>query len=252
MEILRTDDNFIDLIDIEEELLNPKWYTDLPSGEINDSKTCTHKPSKEYDILLEEVTPFVQFKDNVKTGYQKDQQEQKLIKKNTDQCKKKVKFAKHVLSVEKINHDLCHFKDPVQLAKSSSPDICVPFGKRCKFDCNTTSSSNNGTTEIQHAQLITPRKQETAQILNKLSNLGLQIKRSNPPQQIPQIADEKTKQILLKLQSKGSMKVKLINKQNGGGLSPTIPQPPTKSKEARKSQEILKPQFNNVVIRKMD
>ncbi|XP_004534541.1 uncharacterized protein LOC101462843 [Ceratitis capitata] len=67
------DDSYLDLIKIEEELLDPRWYTDIAATQTNVSNaqaaaSCSssgnaNKPM-EYKMLVEAVGPYVQFKTN--------------------------------------------------------------------------------------------------------------------------------------------------------------------------------------------
>ncbi|XP_037949954.1 uncharacterized protein LOC119680976 [Teleopsis dalmanni] len=59
-------DNLMALIDIDEELHDSRWYSELPTSTQNNNQ-CTRDPKK-YSELVQEVTPFVQFKENVKNN----------------------------------------------------------------------------------------------------------------------------------------------------------------------------------------
>lgn len=282
MTYTKTEENYIDLINIEEELLDPKWYSDL---NVDVNNASPQKTSKQYEELVEAVTPFVQFKENLKSNNNasnnlksslvKPITEMKFNTKDTVKLVKNVKFdltvdkakptAKRKLSLPKTTPINCA-TTPVSTTgiNTSANNILVNttvsqvnrayYNKKRKIEPtngfikptivspitaittptvpsmlpSTTMPSSFllssasrkptsiPTTIVKHEPT---KEKQTAQILNKLQNLGLQVKRTQPLP--PPIAannaasnktDTKTLEILQRLQSKG-MKVKILNKQ---------------------------------------
>ncbi|KAI8124004.1 hypothetical protein FF38_09757 [Lucilia cuprina] len=274
----KSEDNFIDLINIEEELLDPKWYSDL-NNEItgNSATTTAQKSAKQYDELVEAVTPFVQFKENLKTnnnGSNNTKSSTELKAKESVKSPKSVQFdltankvrptAKRKLSLPKavpIHFTLASTTDNKQINVTTTANITdkTYASKKRKTEPITTNGFTSKTAvklpiaiNTQNTSNILPptniptnivlnpiarktittttipttiikqeptKEKQTAQILNKLQNLGLQVKRTQtmPPPAAANVAatnktDTKTLEILQKLQSKG-MKVKILNKQ---------------------------------------
>lgn len=256
MDFLQTGNDFIDLLDIEEELLNPKWYTTENNGVSKANKTS----QKQYEVLVEEVTPFVQFKEPpIKNGAKKVKF-QVDSKCPTRTCTKRrfsdgniVNGRVHELegkynvnftpATNKTGENFSTCKGGADLSKVlPTKDICS-----AKEIISKPVVKN-------HDEPKTPAKEKkTAEILNKLSSLGLQIKRTNTKATTPDLSDEivtdeKTLQILKKLQSKGGMKVKLINKQRQIKNScPSIPVTNTN----HLVNESIKPNIKNLIIRKV-
>ncbi|XP_037816535.1 uncharacterized protein LOC119606934 [Lucilia sericata] len=275
----KTEENFIDLINIEEELLDPKWYSDLNNDVTANSATTTaQKSAKQYDELVEAVTPFVQFKENLKTnnnGSNNAKSSTELKAKESLKSPKSVQFdltankvrptAKRKLSLPKavpIHFTLASTTDNKQIDVTTTPNNTAKTYacKKRKTEPITTNGFTNKTTDklpipintqntpntlpptniptnivlnpIARKTITTTttipttiikqeptKEKQTAQILNKLQNLGLQVKRTQtmPPPAAANAAatnktDTKTLEILQKLQSKG-MKVKILNKQ---------------------------------------
>uniref|UniRef100_A0A1B0G9Z1 Uncharacterized protein n=1 Tax=Glossina morsitans morsitans TaxID=37546 RepID=A0A1B0G9Z1_GLOMM len=245
------EESFMDIINIEEELLDPRWYTDLSNDVSTSKKPQTNKKNLQYDELVEAVTPFVQFKENLKSNNHSSAQINKLAKASSDSknqiqqisngnekliihtAKPGVK-RKLVLSNEPLKH-------PSTIAETISPqnysvqikkDFVRNPIKRRKIDINakpvdpvtqSVAEKEVVPTIEKEFKLQNPfaktsnangnvvvREKQTAQILNKLQTLGLQIKRTQSNNVIKgSKADSKTLELLQKLQSKG-MKVKIL------------------------------------------
>lgn len=271
-QLSETEKNFIDLINIEEELLDPKWYSDISP---EDNIPVTQKSSKQYEVLVEEVTPFVQFKENVKSNAHnthKTNQEVTDINNalaNVISAKKSVPKTKPNTTLKR-KHSTTKLQNPqtllplpqsqieIGLQKASAPfpgenavqnplvkrhraenrtqnsypaapapnrtlvvsqskQPSVPAASRpCSNDMSVSPLANSTQTTASRSSQPAKEKQ-TAQILNKLQNLGLQVKRTQsfpvPNLEACKKTDDKTLEILMKLQSKG-MKVKVLNKRN--------------------------------------
>uniref|UniRef100_A0A1A9WV48 Uncharacterized protein n=1 Tax=Glossina brevipalpis TaxID=37001 RepID=A0A1A9WV48_9MUSC len=251
-------ESFMDIINIEEELLDPRWYTDLTNDDNTSKKMQTHKKSLQYDELVEAVTPFVQFKENLKSNNHSSAQINKFTKsrvENKNQMQQipngnqeliiqKVKPGakrKLILSNEPLKH-------PTTITQTISPqnyytvqikkDLVRNPIKRRKMDVNakpigSITQAPMVSTEDKEVKLLNSfgktsttngsvvvREKQTAQILNKLQTLGLQIKRTQSNNTIKSSkADSKTLELLQKLQSKG-MKVKIL-KQTPAKISAT-------------------------------
>lgn len=277
-------------------MLDPKWYSDLNSDVSN--SPSNQKSTKQYDELVEAVTPFVQFKENVKTNNNRSTTSAKTnlsrtstegTTKSPEKLIKNVKFdlsanktkpvAKRKLSMPKtipiqistqqqggnittISASLNPMETTVQVNKAyaskkrkTQPTVIngstkllethqIPIQTnsitRPKVNNKTSIPPTMTTTNIllnpmptkpivippttANTTIVTTieptKEKQTAQILNKLQNLGLLVKRTQPlppPIIVPAAAvtnktDTKTLEILQKLQSKG-MKVKILNKQ---------------------------------------
>ncbi|XP_013102703.2 uncharacterized protein LOC106083926 [Stomoxys calcitrans] len=286
--------SFIDLMDIEEELLNPKWYSDLTTDIGNASASAANSSKKQYDILVKEVTPFVQFKEpcNVnssKSRINKSQQKVSMGKHLTNvvptlpnstekgYASKKIIATKRKLPIESVGNGpiqrVNNTSNVAPMLVSTKSNACAPIAKKIKMVENVTSlnaanpfpktqflapktsnivTPSRNTTNTSAELMRQPTKEkETAQILSKLTNLGLQIKRTHPPMPATETAapvtDDKTLQILRKLQSKGGMKVKLVNRQDSNKINVTgfIAQP-----HPIINEPILK-KSNNLIIRKV-
>ncbi|XP_075154751.1 uncharacterized protein LOC142228256 [Haematobia irritans] len=294
VELSNKEQCFIDLLDIEEELLNPKWYSDL-----NTDVNCTSDNSskKQYDILVKEVTPFVQFKEPCSSNRRNKNNQhgtapttivtksvQNILAPGTSSrsgirpINNKVVIPKRKLSAERVNNiptQSTNSSEGLPIIISTKSNICVPYTKKSKNEEANVSGPSYKTRELVTSdpskitntsriistpgELINyPKEKETAQILNKLTNLGLQIKRTHPPVSIPKtnippVTDDKTLQILQKLQSKGGMKVKLIHKQqNSNKVNATLMPPPMlATKPIHIINESLKTKCNNLIIRKV-
>ncbi|TMW54130.1 hypothetical protein DOY81_000806 [Sarcophaga bullata] len=296
-----TDDSFIDMINIEEELLDPKWYSDLNTDA--NSKTTPTKTSKQYDELVEAVTPFVQFKENLKTNNNSCTNGKSTLTKSSTETKtipkaernsKCVQFdltankikpaAKRKLSLASTE-PIVIATTPVNTQNSNSVPpinrVCKTYASKKRKTIEVVTNgyvkppeikrviisadpkSNNSTSYLPTLQSTTTgttlptniilnttacktravpttiikqqptKEKQTAQILNKLQNLGLQVKRTQPlPTPIasvnttlaPNRTDTKTLEILQKLQSKG-MKVKILNKQQPKETNNTLAKP---------------------------
>lgn len=286
------EENFIDLINIEEELLDPKWYSDLNTDD-STGHCSAQKSSKQYDELVEAVTPFVQFKENLKANNngEKSSTELKVLKDNEKivknvqfnlneqktvkpTAKRKLSMAKavpiqyavptttstapaqiNIMATQNLSNStattatqlLTKVSKTYTTKKRKTDSLTVngliktPENKILPINNNqiTNISPSSNTTTIPTNIVINPiackttattipttiikqeptKEKQTAQILNKLQNLGLQVKRTQPMP--PPVAanssasnktDTKTLEILQKLQSKG-MKVKILNKQ---------------------------------------
>ncbi|XP_065370382.1 uncharacterized protein LOC135962398 [Calliphora vicina] len=336
----KTEEHFIDMINIEEELLDPKWYSDL-NAEVSNN-TSAQKSSKQYDELVEAVTPFVQFKENlksnnngnnsVKSNLAKSSTELKAHTKDSEKTLKNVQFdlttnkvrptAKRKLSMPKtvpihftipsppasaqlnVNSNTLLSTAPISTVSKSytskkrksepitlngfvkPPEkIAIPTNNTQQQITNilppTTIPTNIVLNPIACKSTIIPttiikqeptKEKQTAQILNKLQNLGLQVKRTQPlpPPAVanstaPNKTDTKTLEILQKLQSKG-MKVKILNKQQTTetrvnntmakplpGIVPNPAQKPTSVIRNPAAKMAIKQNLNkNLIIRKVN
>lgn len=289
------------MINIEEELLDPKWYSDLNTEANN--KTTPTKTSKQYDELVEAVTPFVQFKENLKTNNNSCTNGKTTLSKSSTESKTIPKVERNLKCVQ---FDLTANKtkpaakrklslastDPIVIATTpvnTQNSNSVPTTNRI---CKTYASKKRKTVQVVTNGYVKPpeikrviisadpksndttpylptlqststtptlptniilntmacktttvpttiikqqptKEKQTAQILNKLQNLGLQVKRTQPlPTPVasanttlaPNRTDTKTLEILQKLQSKG-MKVKILNKQQPKETNNTLTKP---------------------------
>uniref|UniRef100_A0A1B0BSS3 Uncharacterized protein n=1 Tax=Glossina palpalis gambiensis TaxID=67801 RepID=A0A1B0BSS3_9MUSC len=234
------EESFMDIINIEEELLDPRWYTDLSNDVSTSKKPQTNKKNLQYDELVEAVTPFVQFKENLKSNNHSSGQINKLTKASSD-SKNQIqqisngneKFIIHtvkpgvkrklVLSNEPMKHPSTTTEtiSPQNYSVQIKKELFRNPTKRRKID--PVAQSAVVPTAEKEVKLQTPfvktsnangnvvvREKQTAQILNKLQTLGLQIKRTQSNNVIKgSKADSKTLELLQKLQSKG-MKVKIL------------------------------------------
>lgn len=298
-------ETFIDLLNIEEELLNPKWYSDFNSNTANETVAAAKKTSQKYEELVEAVTPFVQFKENVKANNTNVTNIKCFAKKINNNTQKEIvklekptirkiinpPIAKRRLSVQKVVNITPPQALPVSFATAAAttkviqqqqqqqqqslqqqikppptkqqklqivknPAILAPPKPVCTPQTTQSNSVPTSTTSLAigstiklsnvvinpivtqtfvttpqpaQAQQYMPKpttttgptkEKQTAQILNKLQNLGLQVKRTQPVQALGNTkTDNKTLEILQKLQSKG-MKVKILNKQASAAGAP--------------------------------
>lgn len=296
-------ETFIDLLNIEEELLNPKWYSDFNSNTANnETVAAAKKTSQKYEELVEAVTPFVQFKENVKANNTNVTNIKCFAKKINNNTQKEIvklekptirkiinpPIAKRRLSVQKVVNITPPQALPVSFATAAAttkviqqqqqqqqslqqqikppptkqqklqivkkPAVLAPPKPACTLQTTQSNSVPTSTTSLAigstiklsnvvinpivtqtfvttpqpaQAQQYMPKpttttgptkEKQTAQILNKLQNLGLQVKRTQPVQALGNTkTDNKTLEILQKLQSKG-MKVKILNKQAAAGV----------------------------------
>ncbi|XP_073844923.1 uncharacterized protein [Musca autumnalis] len=261
VEILKSGTEFIDLLDIEEELLNPKWYTTENSVNSKSNKTT----QKQYDVLVEEVTQFVQFKEppnrnEAKKQFLRTEGEVNCAKPKT---KRRISVGNnepvHEMGSKLNITDCSPTSAPTKRSKiveaPSIPSIVKPRLMPNTIANNIYSKQENISRTTDNKLIAPTKEKETAQILNKLSSLGLQIKRTHPQAKTPAppadgvVTDEKTLQILKKLQSKGGMKVKLINKQSQNGNTGGLSVPATNTNSFRLANESTK--LHNLIIRKV-